>query len=456
MSIKLNPHQLIPIKYIQNSYGLILFHSPGSGKTITSLKMAEQFTSHKILIITTKSSIKAFQDDLIKINWNHTNNTIRPIEFYTYKKFINTYTSNITLCDNKIVIIDEAHRLRNESRDMSLIISAVGSAYRLILLTATPIINSLSDIVPLVNMVKKKEVLSSNTQLFNFYYLDEEDETKLTNITQLLNKMKCAISYYENVGQSSFPTVFSKIVKVEMDPTQIIEYKKYVGQIILEKKIIDVDKDVRLIDLEVNYKLLDKKKKNSFLSATRQLSNAVAKNIPTSKTQHIIKTLLSKPYKFPALVYSNYLEFGVFPIAKELEKQDISYKIISGVTSESKLDKIIDQYNQGKINVLLITSAGSESLDLKCTRQVHIMEPHWNDAKIRQVIGRAARYESHISLSIKEQIVEVYKWISIFPPYINYKTADEYLQDLSEKKDILFFELKKILIKASIENYPNC
>jgi KaiC/GvpD/RAD55 family RecA-like ATPase len=82
MSIKLNPHQVIAVQYIRNAYGLLLFHSPGSGKTITSLKMAEQFVSHKVLIITTKSSIKAFQDDLIKISWN-TNS--RPIEFYTYK-----------------------------------------------------------------------------------------------------------------------------------------------------------------------------------------------------------------------------------------------------------------------------------------------------------------------------------------------------------------------------------
>jgi len=451
MSIKLNPHQQIPINYIRNAYGLILFHSTGSGKTITSLKMAEQFKSHKLLIITTKSSIKAFQDDLIKIKWDIQS---RPIEFYTYKKFVSAYTKDITLSNNKFVIIDEAHRLRNESRDMSLIISAVGSAYRLVLLTATPIINYPSDIAPLVNMIKRQEVLPTNTQLFNFYYLDDQDSHELTNKSILQSKISCALSYYENISNGNFPKVLVSVIPVEMDPAQIIEYKKYVGQIILEKKIINVDTDVRLTDLEVNYRLLDKKKKNSFLSATRQLSNAVTKQLPSSKTRKLISTLLSNP--FPALVYSNYLDFGVFPIAKELEAQGIIYKIISGSTSESKLDKIVNLYNQGQIQVLLITSAGSESLDLKCTRQVHIMEPHWNDAKIRQVIGRASRYDSHATLPLNQRTVQVYKWISIFPPYINYKTADEYLQDLSAKKDIMFQEIKKILIQASIENAPNC
>jgi SNF2 family DNA or RNA helicase len=284
--------------------------------------------------------------------------------------------------------------------------------------------------------------------------LSEEDGFELANKELLVKKMGCAVSYYENVSQSSFPEVFVSTMRVEMDPAQITEYKKYVGQIILEKQIVNIDTDVRLTDLEVNYRLLDKKKKNSFLSATRQLSNAVTKSDPSSKTRKIISTLLSNP--FPALVYSNYLDFGVFPIAKELETQGISYKIISGSTSESKLDKIVNEYNGGQIQVLLITSAGSESLDLKCTRQVHIMEPHWNDAKIRQVIGRASRYESHTSLPPDQRTVQVYKWTSIFPPYINYKTADEYLQDLSAKKDTMFLEFKKLLIQSSIENRTNC
>ena len=52
--ITLNPHQVIPVQYIRNNYGLILFHSPGSGKTLTSLSMALQFPSHNIIVITTK------------------------------------------------------------------------------------------------------------------------------------------------------------------------------------------------------------------------------------------------------------------------------------------------------------------------------------------------------------------------------------------------------------------
>ena len=444
--IKLNPHQIIPIKYIRNTYGLILFHSPGSGKTITSLAMGQQFPTHNILVITTKSSVKNFYDDMKKLNFKSN------IEFFTYKKFISEYVSNINICTNKFVIIDEAHRLRNESRDMLLIISATSSAFRLVLLTATPIINYPSDISVLVNMIKKNEVLPSDKKLFDFYYVNDED-CELINKEIIISKLSGAISYFENVSLDDFPKVSTEIMRVEMSPQQMLEYKKYVGQIILEKKIVNVDTDVRLTDLAVNYRLLDKKKKNSFLSATRQLSNVIDKFSLTPKIKKIIDKIKLGP--FPALVYSNYLEFGIYPIAKQLELNNITHKIISGSVTESKLDKIINDYNEGKIQVLLVTTAGSESLDLKKTRQVHIMEPHWNDAKIRQVIGRAIRYKSHEHLPIEEKLVNVYRWISIFPHDVSYQTADEYLEDLSIKKDNMFLEYKKLIIEACIENKKN-
>ena len=78
------------------------------------------------------------------------------------------------------------------------------------------------------------------------------------------------------------------------------------------------------------------------------------------------------------------------------------------------------------------------------------MEPHWNEAKIDQIIGRAIRYKSHFDLPLPDRNVKVYRWISIFPkPYLN-KSADEYLMDVSSRKREIFKEFKKILMEASI------
>jgi ERCC4-related helicase len=109
-------------------------------------------------------------------------------------------------------------------------------------------------------------------------------------------------------------------------------------------------------------------------------------------------------------------------------------------------------YNKGKYKVLLITSAGSESLDLKNTRQIHIMEPHWNESKIKQVIGRVIRYKSHVSLPEEQRHVMIYRWCSVFPELIDNRSADQYLVELSKKKDGIFKQFDSIIREVSIEH----
>ncbi|AEX61845.1 putative ATP-dependent RNA helicase [Megavirus courdo7] len=80
------------------------------------------------------------------------------------------------------------------------------------------------------------------------------------------------------------------------------------------------------------------------------------------------------------------------------------------------------------------------------------MEPHWNESKITQVIGRAIRYKSHEKLPINERNVDIYRWASVFPePYRN-QSADEYLIDLSVKKTNLWNKYHEIIVRSSIEN----
>ena len=65
------------------------------------------------------------------------------------------------------------------------------------------------------------------------------------------------------------------------------------------------------------------------------------------------------------------------------------------------------------IKLLMITSAGSEGINLRNTRYVHIMEPYWHMVRIEQVIGRARRICSHQSLPKELRTVEVFLYIMV-------------------------------------------
>jgi hypothetical protein len=60
----------------------------------------------------------------------------------------------------------------------------------------------------------------------------------------------------------------------------------------------------------------------------------------------------------------------------------------------------------------MATKAGAEGISLMNIRQVHVLQPHWNDARINQVIGRAIRICSHAGLDRKDQVVDIYRYVA--------------------------------------------
>ena len=64
--------------------------------------------------------------------------------------------------------------------------------------------------------------------------------------------------------------------------------------------------------------------------------------------------------------------------------------------------------------MLLATASGAEGISLMNVRQVHIMEPYWNNVRIEQVIGRARRIKSHVNLLPYQQNVKIYQYIISF------------------------------------------
>jgi hypothetical protein len=123
------------------------------------------------------------------------------------------------------------------------------------------------------------------------------------------------------------------------------------------------------------------------------------------------------------------------------------------------------------IKVLMITSAGSEGINLRNTRYVHIMEPYWHPVRLEQVIGRARRICSHQDLPKALQTVEVFIYIMTFtksqidsefatelrlkdaskhPPF-NYQTSDEKLYEILTIKEQLTSQLLTAVKETAID-----
>ena len=138
--------------------------------------------------------------------------------------------------------------------------------------------------------------------------------------------------------------------------------------------------------LEAYTKLMERQKvagiffKNPrrFYNGYRRAVNMAGPEYFSSKVQKAV------PYleKGKALLYSNWLQFGVEPISRALKKAGISFKKFTGKTPKSKREQVIDDFNEGKFQVLIVSSAGGEGLDLKGVRSVVVLDPPWKRCKL--------------------------------------------------------------------------
>ena len=545
MSIVLQEHQKLPVKYIKRKdvNGILLYHSLGSGKTITSITMAEKFPNKEVVVIVPASLQDNYKKELkkAKVKSLKRYQVISYESFHKYVKAINnpqdieeyesreeleqlSVTKLRNLCGkffplpkckkqskkrlleilekirsdfsnyreqqkvdsflkDKILIVDEAHRLRNYSSKIAKrIIAESKYAFKVILLTGTPIVNFPSDIAPLVNSVKKENALYRNKFIFDENYITYTikkykvpikkfgitiyEKVKFKKIKDIKNgeefgnKIEGAISFYENTDRSEFPEVIRHYFPVIMSRQQMRLHSS-IEREELTKEDIKMLKGEWAVDDESSSA---QGRINAYLNKTRQVSNLVKGELEKNKkspmyglrTSPKLQTILSKVVtgEKPAIVYSNFLPSGLYPLAKMLDVSKIKYRIFTGEVKTDEKKQIIEDYNKRKFDVLLVSSSGSEGLDLKRTRQIHIMEPHWNEAKVQQVIGRGIRYQSHSDLPPEERKVDVYYWYSVYSDNESL-SADKYLIDIGNQKKKVALKFYDVIKNHSIEfKYP--
>jgi hypothetical protein len=134
----------------------------------------------------------------------------------------------------------------------------------------------------------------------------------------------------------------------------------------------------------------------------------------------------------PILIYSNYVKMEgmevlkiymkYFGFAQAEENNGIDYHryieftgLIDKETRSQNVTRFNDIKNKdgSQIRIIMISAAGSAGLSLRNVRQVHILEPHWDEVRIEQLIGRAVRACSHKDIPISERYVDVYRYNAI-------------------------------------------
>jgi len=467
----LQPHQERALSKLEKNKGVILNHSTGSGKTKTFLTaIARDQKNNKesrTLLVAPAPLISNIHKEIAK---HKLKVDLKKVDLMSYEKATNS-SNELRKNTYTLGIADEAHKLRNvgTKRHSELGDLIAGADHRL-LATATTSYNHISDTAPLVNIAAGGlKVLPEGKKAFEEAYVTKEVHTPgllkrmmghpskefpaLKNEKDLKDRVGKYTDTYDlkddPESAKHFPTHSTKTIEVEMSPEQHNVYKYLEGRLPWHLR------------LKVRSGLpLDKKESaqlNAFSTGIRQASTSTRAFMPqydhiTPKIHAAVDSLtkgLNTDKSYKGLVYSNYLQSGVDDYARELTKRGIPHNVYTGSTSKTDKDRMVQEYNSGKNKVLLISSSGAEGLDLKGTRTIQILDPHWNESKIKQIQGRGIRYKSHEDLPVSERHVNIEKYHSVFPSGVfgksRTKSIDQYLADNSEDKDSLNTRLQTLL-----------
>lgn len=468
---ELKSHHTNALAKLDKNKGIITHWSTGGGKTFLFLSAAEQALNENkkddVLIVAPASLTTNIDKEL---NKHKIKLDRKRLQVFSYEK-ANNISDELLKNRYSLAVFDEAHKLRNTETQRSKSLSEVArKADKRILSTATANYNHAADISPLVNIAAGYDALPTKRKDFENKYIRKvnkpqglvdrvlgrkpEQEDKLVRQKELGELFKDHVHYYDPKddpdAKDKFPTVTEKVVETELSPEQQKLYKFLEGQMPF------------WIRMKVRHNMpLDKQERsqlNSFSQGVRQVSNSTRHLVQdrdsvkfTPKIQKAVESLeagMKGDKNFKGLVYSNYLDSGVDEYSRALTEKGIKHGRFVGSLSREEKDRLKNDFNSGKMPVLLISSSGAEGLDLKGTRRVQVLEPHFNPSKIRQVVGRASRYESHTHLPKEEQTVEVEHFISTHPKGLWGKaptSIDSYLSQMSDDKSEIFDQIKSVM-----------
>ena len=553
--------------------GLLMVHGTGTGKTCTGIQIAEEyilrpeFQSKKVFVLASPAVQENFRQqifdasqvkvddsgitlskqctgrrylDLIQrsktqpISWSTQagRETIMKsaskvidefYEFWGYEEFGNelerqTLKRNTReldawireTYDNRLIIIDEAHNLRDntESTKNEKIVNAAlkkiiqtANGITLVLLTATPMFDTYDEILDYFNMFlwnERKQKPTESLKTLDFFtkqgtFVSEDARAAFHKLSNAY------ISYVKGENPFTFPfrldppedmiAAIPCTHDIDGKPiTTPIKYLKLTQAIMspYQSGIVRALRNNKLQEPRTVCVLPDNK------NSLREVMNKEGEQYRYSGIPFLSKSNVANfSAKFSSvlrcisestgivLVYSNIVDLGAQLFAMCLEEHGFApafgdpllaetsgevlarssgtYALFTSNTSRADIKNSLGRLKQrgnkdGKdIRVIIASPKVSEGVDFKYVRQIHVLDPWYNMSRIEQVIGRGLRTCSHSALHPLEQNCTVYLHVNRHPGD-RQEALDEFIyRTFVERKAIAMANVKKALMESAMD-----
>ncbi|XP_052227577.1 chromodomain-helicase-DNA-binding protein Mi-2 homolog isoform X2 [Dreissena polymorpha] len=384
----------------------------------------------------------------------------------TSYELISIDTATLGSIDWACLVVDEAHRLKNNQSKFFRILSNYNLGYKL-LLTGTPLQNNLEELFHLLNFMSPDIFSELQTFQAEFADISKDDQVrKLHDMLgpHLLRRLKADVL-------KNMPSKSEFIVRVELSPMQK-KYYKYILTRNFSALNIKGGNQVSLLNI-----MMDLKKccNHPYLFPTAQseaprlTNNAYEGTALTKASGKLI--LLSKMLRklkedgHRVLIFSQMTK--MLDILEDfLEHEGYKYERIDGAITGAMRQDAIDRFNAPgaeQFCFLLSTRSGGLGINLATADTVIIYDSDWNPHNDIQAFSRAHRigqanrvliYRFVTRASVEERITQVAKKKMMLQhlvvrPGVGNKTTSMSKQELD---DILKFGTEELFKEVEGED----
>jgi len=290
-----------------------------------------------------------------------------------------------------LVIVDESHLVltgqEKFQKQMDMFVNNTDYGY-VLLLSATPFINEPEDILPQLKLINK----------------DGGVTEKITKLSALKNTEILENNVLRFSGDSNPHIFYDHVVnaaKLKGEPTE-----NYPGYELIFKYIQMSQEESKTVH--------DIMKKGNFLENLFNAKSSLEQSANSTKMKELMELMKPQQQKTQSIVYCEYKQFAQLIKTTYTQKYNGRIEVYNADANAKDRNKLVSDFNQGLIDFMIVSRAGSIGMDLKCTFSVIFASQAWNFALLNQFIGRAIRYNSHAGDNCKYKIVTCYCIIQIY------------------------------------------
>ncbi len=372
----LKPHQEIGVSWMYNLYlkgvpGCILGDKMGLGKTIQTI--ATLALINKTATIIAPASLTGNWEQEIKAFYPKLMNKVK---IYSYESSINKQITS------EIIIYDEAQKMKNELTQLATKARYTQAEFK-ILLTGTPLENSISDVHSLVKVIMvdsdkslrylsntfRKNAVELTRKLINGIYLSREMDSSILQAKLEIKNEFLYLNEYERKVEENILRIYNRKIKNAIDSHSAFYNDAIVGFL-------------RLRQLTSNH--------NSLPSDLIPVGVKYDPNV--SKLNYLVKKIGEiRAKKEKAIIFIQFT-----PTIEIIKKALGSNKclVIDGSFSKQERTEIVRTFQNpdSKYDIIIISlKAGATGLTLTAANHVIMYDLWWNPAVEAQAFARAYR-----------------------------------------------------------------